>query len=86
MPTLSFNMWREIDGIHHSYFEKKMRSQILTMKRSSQSEQQKLSIRVNELNRRFVLDHQIKLEEKIEIVNHYTQQLKNSGYQTDQIR
>ena len=41
LPTLSFEMWSEKTGIRHSYFEKGMRSQILTMKRSSQSENSK---------------------------------------------
>ena len=39
------------------------------------------------LLRRFeVLDNMILIEEKIEIVTHYTQQLVNSGYLPDQIR
>ena len=64
-----------------------MRSQILTMKNSSQSEQSKYSILVNELTRRFeVMDSKIDEEEKITIVDHYTQQLVNSGYSCDQIR
>ena len=87
LPTLSFEMWCEKSGIRHSYFEKPMRSQIFTMKRSSQSEQSKFSILVNELSRRFeVLDGQIDIEEKVAIVNHFTQQLVNSGYTRDQIR
>ena len=87
LPTLAFEIWLEKCGIRHSYYEKDMRSQIMTMKRSSQSEQSKFSILVNELNRRFeVLDSKIELSEKIEIVNHYTQQLKNSGYSNDQMR
>ena len=28
LPTLSFEMWCEKDGIHHSYYEKPMRSQV----------------------------------------------------------
>ena len=64
-----------------------MRSQILTMKRSSMSEQSKFSILVNELSRRFeVLDSQIEVSEKCQIIDHYTQQLKNSGYSNDQIK
>ena len=87
LPTLSFEMWSEKEGLRHSYFEKGMRSQIMTMKRSSQSEQSKVSILVNELTRRFdVLDEKIEINEKIGIINHYTQQLLNSGYSTEQIR
>ena len=87
LPTLSFQMWSDETGLRHSFYEKSMRSQILTQKRSSQSEQSKFSILVNELNRRFeVLDSKISNDEKVDIVNHYTQQLVNSGYSTTQIR
>jgi len=41
LPTLSFEMWCGEDSITHSYFEKPMRSQILTMSRSSQAENSK---------------------------------------------
>jgi len=57
LPTLAFELWSEKEGLRHSYFEKNMRSQLMTMKRSSQSEHSKFSILVNELSRRFeVLD------------------------------
>ena len=87
LPTLSFESWSDESGIRHSFYEKSMRSQILTMKNSSQSEQSKYSILVNKLTRRFeVMDSEIELKEKIEIIDHYTQQLVNSGYACDQIR
>ena len=61
-----------------------MRSQILTMKKSSQSEHSKCSILVNELIRRFeVLDCNIGIDEKVQIIDHYTQQLINSGKRFD---
>ena len=42
---------------------------------------------MNELTRRFeVLDANIEIDEKVQIVNHYTQQLLNSGYSNDQIK
>ena len=53
LPTLSFEMWCTENGISHSYYEKPMRSQVLTMKKSSMGESSKFSILVNELNRRF---------------------------------
>ena len=87
LPTLSFEMWSNFGGISHSYYEKKMRSQVLTMKRSSQPENSKFSILVNELNRRFeVMSEDVLLEEKIEVVDKYCQQLVNSGYEYSQIR
>ena len=53
LPTLSFELWSTENGLAHSYFEKEMRSQVLTVKRSSMPEKSKFSILVNELNRRF---------------------------------
>ena len=80
LPTLSFEMWCAEDGIRHSYYEKPMRYQILTMSRSSHSESSKLSILVNELTRRFrMMDEEIELNEKVSIIDHFTQQLVNSG-------
>ena len=73
LPTLSFEIWSDIEGIRHSFFEKPMRSQILTMQRSAQSERSRMSILVNELNRRFeVVDDTIEVKEKIEIIEHFT--------------
>ena len=87
LPTLAFEIWSCKEGIRHSYFEKKMRSQILTMKQSSQSENSKISILTNELNRRFqMMDENISTKEKIEKIEKFTQQLVNSGYQWSQIR
>ena len=42
LPTLSFQMWCSEEGVRHSYYEKPMRSQILTMSKSSQSENSSL--------------------------------------------
>ena len=57
------------------------------MKRSSQSENSKYSILVNELTRRFeVMDKGIDIEEKIEVIDHFSQQLMNSGCDIEQIR
>ena len=87
LPTLSFEMWCDKDGIRHSYYEKPMRSQILTMERSSQAESSKFSILANELTRRFeMMDKNIDIEEKIDVVNHFTQQLVNSGYNDTKIK
>ena len=81
LPTLSFEIWSDKSGIRHSFYEKPMRSQILTMQKSAQSEQSKMSILVNELNRRFdVIDDKVETNERIEVVDHFTTQLVNSGY------
>ena len=57
------------------------------MKRSSQSKQSKFSILVNELTRRFeVIGAKIDTSEKVKIIDHFTQQLLNSGYSREQSR
>ena len=85
LPTLGFELWSEKEKIRHSYYEKEMRSQVLTEKRSSQSENQKFAILTNELNRRLqMMDSDISIDEQVEKINHFTQQLINSGYQWGQ--
>ena len=60
---------------------------MLTMNKSSQSENSKFSILVNELFRRFdMMDKKIEKDERIEIVDHFTHQLVNSGYNANQIK
>ena len=87
LPTLSFSLWEEKWGICHSYFEKEVRSQILVMERSAMGNQSKYAIMTNELRRRFEVVHErIDQKEKLEIVNKYTQQLVNSGYDRGQIK
>ena len=87
LPTLAFEVWSDITGLRHSYFEKSMRNQVLTQKRSSQSENSKFAILTNELTRRFqMMDKDISSQEKIEKIDHYTQQLINSGYSWQQSR
>ena len=53
----------------------------MIMKISAQGEQQKMDILSNELIRRMSnVCEKIEESEKIEIIDHYTKQLKNSGY------
>ena len=87
LPTLSFQLWSECEGLRHSYFEKEMRTQVLTMQQSSQGENSKISILVNELMRRFeVMDEKLERSEEIGVIDHFTCQLKNSGYIYKQAR
>ena len=59
-----FEIWSTNEGISKSFFEKPMRSQVLTMKKSSMPENSKYSILINELNRRFeVMSQDITVEE-----------------------
>ena len=54
-----------------------MRSQILTMARSSMSENAKINIQV--------MDNDVSEREKVDEVNHYIQQLVNFEYSVPQI-
>ena len=58
-----------------------MRSQLVMMKRSAQGEHQKMDILSNELVRRLSnVSDKVDFKEKIKTIDHYTKQLKNSGY------
>ena len=77
----------EIEGIKHSYFEKGMRSQVLTIQMSSISEKSKFSILVNEIVGRFeVMSYELGESEQIGFIDHFTRQIRNSGYNHTQAR
>jgi hypothetical protein len=81
LPTLDFKLWLVSGIILHSYFEKEMRTPFVIMKRSAMSEQQRMQILSNELIRRISnVQMSIVDEEMPEIIEHFTTQLKTSGY------
>ena len=87
LPTLSFTMWPGERKIFHSYFEKSMKNQVLMMEKSSIGRQAMMSIMSNEMRRRLeVMDHELPTKEKIRVIDMYTAQLVNSGYNWKQIR
>ena len=87
LPTLSFSVWEDIDGLMHTYFEKAMRNQILLVERTAMSKQSLFSILGNELSRWLeVLDEKISEKEMVEVVNKFIQQLINSEFKPMQIR
>ena len=87
LPTLDFVLWLTNGILYHSYFEKEMKSQFTIMRRSAMSEQQKASILSNELVRRLSNIHRDVLEEELEpVIEHFIQQLKNSGYERKQAK
>ena len=79
LPKLDFDMWVEEGGvIKHSYFEKPMKTQLVLMKRSAMSENQKIDILSNELIRRLSnVGQGIEKSETTKVINNYTRQLKN---------
>ena len=87
LPTLSFSLWPGQRKIHHSYYEKPMRNQTLVMERTAMGRQSIMSIMSNELMRRLqVIDESLHLQETINIVEKFVQQLVNSEYSWKSIR
>ena len=81
LPTLDFKLWLVSGIILHSYFEKEMRTPFVIMKRSAMSEHQRMQILSNELIR-LISNVQMSIvdEEMPQIIEHFTTQLKTSGY------
>ena len=87
LPTLDFKLWLVNGIIFWSYFEKEMRTPFVIMRRSAMGEQQRMSILSNELIRRLSnVNMNILKEEVPGIIEHYTSQLKMSGYGRRQAR
>ena len=87
LPTLDFKLWIEDGQIYHTYFEKEMRTPFVTMKRSAMGEQQRMAILSNELVRRLSNISISKVGEEMHgVIDHYTTQLKQSGYDRGQAR
>ena len=84
LPTLDFTIWQEENKtINHSYYQKPMKSPLVIMARSGMGKQQKMQILANDLTRRLsnVNTNNTKTQEKINIIEKFTQELKNSEYQ-----
>ena len=81
LPTLSFSLYATDSGISHTYFEKVMKNQTLIVHRSALGQNQVMNIMSNELIRRLeVTSSDLEIDDKISIVDKYTQQLINSEY------
>ena len=81
LPTLSFTLYTNSEGLSHSYYEKSMKNQTLVMSRSALGRQQIMNIMSNELIRRLeVTSSDLDQCELNSIVDKYTQQLVNSEY------
>ena len=88
LPTLDFELWLEIWGLNHTYYEKLMKTPFLIMQRSAMGESQKVSILSNELVRRLsnVNYGWVENEEIIRVVEQFIKQMKSSGYGIKQSR
>ena len=74
--------------LNHSYFEKEMRTPYVIMKRSAMSDHSRYNILANELVRRLsnMKREETTQEEKEEVVEHFIQQCKTSGYSRHETR
>ena len=90
LPTLDFSLRQREEGeLTHSYYEKTMKSQVMLERDSAMSTKQKITIQANELTRRlYNIDEELpgKEEEVVEIVENFTRQLKNSGWNRKEAR
>ena len=86
LPTLDLNLWMKEDlTVSHTYFEKEMKSQLMIERGSAMGKQQKYCILANELTRRLLKidtdsSEEVIEEEVVKITEHYTRQVKNSGW------
>ena len=87
LPTLDFKIEEIADEMIHTYFGKSMKTPFQIMERSAMGEQQRYAILSNELIRRLSNIHgKIGIEERLKVVDKFTQQLKTSGYTRQQCR
>ena len=89
LPTLDFEMWiTEKNQIHHSYFQKPMKTPFVLMERSGTSYQQKFNILTNELTRRLsnIQRETIPQEEIKDKIEEFIGELKNSEYNQKQAK
>ena len=86
LPTLDFEMWLQGDKIHHSYFQKDMRTPLVIMERSGMATQQKFKILANDLNRRLSnIKHSAVTKSEIKTkIEQFINELKSSGYDRNQ--
>ena len=89
LPTLDCAIWIDEDNvIHHTYFQKSMKTPFVIMERSGMSYHQKFQILSNELVRRLsnVKIETIPHHEVIQIIEQFINELKTSGYSLKQAR
>ena len=76
-------MWQEDDvKMNHHYYQKPMKRKMVIMKKSAMAKTQKISILSNEAVQRLsnVNHNRIEMKEIVEVMEDYTEELKNSGY------
>ena len=88
LTELDFELWLEKGKVHHSYYQKPMKTPYILMARSAMSYQQKMQINSNELTRRLsnIQIESITQKEINRIIEQFIQELKNSGYSQKQAK
>ena len=81
LATLDLEVDVVDNQIIYSYFQKTMKTPLVIDERSAMSDHQKFSILTNEVIRRMSnISEKISIEEKVQVINSFTQEIKNSGY------
>ena len=87
LATLDLEVEVVDNQIIYSYFQKTMKTPLVIDERSAMSDHQKFSILTNEVIRRMSnISEKISIEEKVQVINSFTQELKNSGYNRKRAR
>ena len=87
LATLDLEVDVVDNQIIYSYFQKTMKTPLVIDERSAMSDHQKFSILTNEVIRRMSnISEKISIEEKVQVINTFTQELKNSGYNRKRAR
>ena len=88
LPTLDTKLWiREDNKVMYLFFEKKMASNQALQKDTAMPENQKMSSLNGEVVRRMTnTSEMLPLEDRIRVLDTFSQKLANSGYRVPQIR
>ena len=73
--------------MEYNYYEKPMSSNMVVQKSSAMDENSKMRILANDLTRRLLnTSESLGMDAKIQVVDHYSQKLINSGFGVEQVR
>ena len=88
LPTLDTNVMVTNENIvRYKFYEKPTTTQITILKNSAMAENSKIQILANDLVRRLKNSSlELGKEQKVEVLDGYSQKLVNSGYATPQVR
>ena len=88
LPTLDTDLKvKEDNQVQYTFYEKPVSSNVCIQKNSAMDQNSKMKILANDLIRRLLnTSEAMGIEERIKIVDQYSQKLINSGYGVDQVQ